>query len=93
MLYKFLIGVILLTALVAVAVLSSKPEEIYTAPAPVAPSCDTFECIVILRTQQNFERDYLQYMEQARLSALQELNKEAQDMVYVSPYTETPSSN
>jgi len=76
--------------MLALAVLTMTPQKTtYTATPIPTPGCTTFDCLVELKTKEVFERDQLKYLEQARLTALAELNTEAQDMVYVSPYIET----
>lgn len=87
---KFLTGTAILTlttlatytAVTNAPEVEATPEVVITTPE----GCHDYACLLEERTSMVYGRDINKYMEQARLTAMQELNEEAQELVYESPY-------
>ncbi len=62
----------------------SEPKTI-TVTETVTEDCP-FTCLVEKRTEEIYNDSKAEFMETSRIRALTELNTEAQEMVYQSPY-------
>jgi hypothetical protein len=75
-------------SLITIAVIISYPSTTTSTPLPPPPPPCDFACLIEKRTMEIFERDRNEYLEHSRIKALTEINKQSQDMIYDSPYTE-----